>query len=224
MGVSMRTDDFKAFRELLTNAMAYYRQDVSPFVLDLWWQACQAFELKQVSQALTAHAMDPERGQFAPKVADLVRLLGGTHTERAALAWGKAHTAASDVGAYADVVFDDPAIHATIEDLGGWVKFCRTETKELSYLQHRFTESYRTYVAQGKFDYPRVLPGAGSSPDIYLSRGIEPPNPRLVGDQQAALRVQASGTTARRIGGISQPNSLVPLRETDTAHQIEARS
>jgi hypothetical protein len=45
------------------------------------------------------------------------------------------------VGAYQDVVFDDPAIHAVIEDCGGWPKVCRTELKELSYLQHRFCES-----------------------------------------------------------------------------------
>lgn len=220
----MKQSDRPDFSQLIADVMGYYRQDFSPFTLNVWWQACKAFDLEQISQALTAHVMDPERGKFPVMVSDVVRYLSGTSTERAALAWGKAHAASSDIGAYTDVVFDDPAIHAAIEDLGGWVKFCRTETKELSYLQHRFTESYRTYVAQGKFDYPCVLAGAGSPPDIYLSRGIEPPKPRLVGDQQAALRVQASGTTARRIGGISQPNSLVPLRETDTAHQIEARS
>ena len=71
----------------------------------------------------------------------LVRQLAGTATDRAMLAWGKAIDAASRVGAYTDVVFDDPAIHAAIEDMGGWPKFCRGDVKDLSYLQHRFDVS-----------------------------------------------------------------------------------
>ena len=98
---------------------------VSEFTLQVWCQACQPFTLEQISKAMTAHAVDPERGQFAPKVADVIRILQGTYTDRAQLAWGKALEAMSSVGAYSDVIFDDPAIHAVIEDLGGWPKVCR---------------------------------------------------------------------------------------------------
>lgn len=189
----MQADDFPAFRTLLTDVMAYYRQDVSRFVLDLWWGACKPFAMEQIGQALQRHATDPERGHFAPKVADLVRILQGTTTDRAALAWGKVHGAMSAVGAYTDVVFDEPAIHAAAEDLGGWPKMCRTDLKDLSHLQHRFMQTYRAYVERGQFDYPKRLGGDRSPDDEYERIGLPAPRPALVGDPGRAHRVYQGG-------------------------------
>lgn len=192
----MQASEIDKFQTMLADVMAFYRQDVSSFALHVWWQACQAFDLEQVRRALTAHAMDPERGQFAPKPADLVRVLAGTATDRAAIAWGKAYEAMSSVGAYTDVVFDDPAIHAVVEDLGGWPKLCRTEIKELSYLQHRFTESYRAYAGRGQFDYPRRLAGDRSPDSDWLKAGLKLPRPALVGNSDACKRVYQAGNVA----------------------------
>jgi hypothetical protein len=191
----MQPSDRADFARLLTDVMAYYRQDISPFTLDLWWGACQAFEMPQVRRAMTSHATDPDRGQFAPKVADLVRALTGTRTDAAQLAWGKAFDAAGRVGAYTDVVFDDPAIHAALEDLGGWPKFCRTETSELSYLQHRFCESYKAYAGRERFDYPRRLTADRSPDDLYAKRGLPPPKPAVIGDVERARAVYRGGMT-----------------------------
>lgn len=192
----MKPHDKSALVTLVTDALAYYGKPVSTFTLQVWVQACQPFELEQVTKAMTAHATDPERGQFAPKVADIVRILSGTATDRAALAWGKAFEAMSSVGAYTDVVFDDPAIHAVVEDLGGWPKMCRTELKELSYLQHRFTESYRAYAGRGQFDYPRRLPGDRSPDSEYLKAGLKLPRPALVGNSESCKRVYQGGNAA----------------------------
>lgn len=192
----MQPSDRAPFAQLITEVLAYYRQDASRFVLDLWWNACQPFDLEQVRVAVQRHCTDPERGQFAPKVADLARILQGTSTDRAALAWGKVHEAMSSVGGYVDVVFDDPAIHAVVEDLGGWPKVCRTETAELSYLQHRFCEAHRAYTGRGQFDYPRRLMGDRSPDHEYASRGIPLPRPRLVGDAERAMLVLQNGNVA----------------------------
>jgi hypothetical protein len=204
----MRNADRVAFKDLLTDVMAFYRQDVSPFALSVWWQACEAFELEQVAKALTGHAMDPDRGQFAPKPADVVRQLAGTATDRAMLAWGKVHDAMGRVGAYTDVVFDEPAIHAVVDDLGGWSKMCRTELSELSYLQHRFTESYRAYVGRGRFEYPRRLTGDRSPDELYAKRGLPPPKPAVIGDLVKARDVY-------RLGGAHGKTSV-------TYHALEA--
>jgi hypothetical protein len=192
----MRVEQMVDFRELLTDVMAYYGKDCSEFMLTVWWGALHSFELKQVSRALQRHAVDPERGQFAPKVADIIRVLQGTATDRAALAWGKVHEAMSAVGAYTDVVFDDAAIHAVVEDLGGWPKVCRTEVAELSYLQHRFQEAHRAYTERGQFDYQRRLAGDRSPDHEYTSRGIPIPRPALVGDQALAMQVLRQGNVA----------------------------
>ena len=192
----MKQRDREEFAKLVTDVLAYYRQDASKFTLDLWWNACQTFDLEQVRKALSAHAMDAERGQFAPKVADLVRILAGTHTDRAALAWGKVLEAIGAVGAYQDVVFDDPAIHAAVEDLGGWPKVCRGDMKDLGYLQHRFCESHKAYTGRGRFDYPRRLMGDRSPDSEYMKKGLPPPKPAIVGDVERARQVYLAGGVA----------------------------
>ena len=181
------------FAQLVTDVLAYYRQDASRFVLDLWWNACKTFDFEQIQKAMQRHATDPEHGQFTPKVADLVRILSGTTTDRASLAWGKVLEAMSSVGAYTDVVFDDPAIHAAAEDMGGWPKMCRTEIKELGLLQHRFMQSYRAYAERGQFDFPRRLGGDRSPDSEYEKAGLKLPRPALIGDPERAKMVFQRG-------------------------------
>lgn len=194
----MQQSDFPKLAKMVTEALAYYRQDVSEFTLHVWTQACQPYTLEQVSKALTAHVTDAERGQFAPKVADIVRVLSGTTTDRAALAWGKVLGAMSAVGAYSDVVFDDPAIHAAIEDCGGWVKVCRGEMAELSYLQHRFCQAHKAYVGRGAFEYQRRLAGDRSPDSDYLKKGLPLPRPAIVGNPESARAVYEVGSVAAK--------------------------
>jgi hypothetical protein len=200
------------FTKFLTQALGYWKADVSEFTLSVWFAACQPYTLEQVRKAMTAHATDPEHGVFAPKVADIVRVLSGTQTDRALLAWGKTLEAMSAVGAYTDVVFDDPAIHAAIEDLGGWVKVCRTETTELSYLQHRFCGSHKAYTQRGQFDYQRVLIGDRSPDSMFLSRGIPLPKPALIGDVDRAKEVYANGNRAGKTAITYAPISEIVQR------------
>ena len=192
----MQPNEREAFAALLSDVHAYYRQNVSEFTLTVWAQALQSFSLEQVRNAMTRHATDPERGQFCPKVADIVRILQGTHTDRAQLAWGKALEAMSAVGAYQDVVFDDPAIHAVIEDLGGCPKVCRTESKDLSYLQHRFCEAHKAYTGRGTFEYPRRLMGDRSPDHEYEAKGLPVPRPALIGNAEQARIVYQGGNVA----------------------------
>lgn len=181
------------FSALLSDVMAFYKQDVTPFALDVWWAACLNFEYEQVKSALTRHVMDAEKGVFAPKPADLVRKLEGTTTDRASLAWGKVYEAMQRVGAYTDIVFDDEAIHAVIDDLGGWPIVCRVDGKNLSYMQDRFCKSYRAYAEAGQFDYARILIGDRSPDDVFEKRGLKPPKPAVIGNVEKARLVYKGG-------------------------------
>lgn len=228
----MKPNEKPQFSQLITDVLAYYRQDASSFTLSLWWQACESFELEQVSKALSAHAMDAERGVYAPKVADVVRVLAGTVTDKSALAWGKVLGAITAVGAYSDVVFDDAAIHAAVEDLGGWPKVCRGETAELSFLQHRFCQSYKAYAGRGEFKYQRRLQGDRSSDLEYKKKGLALPRPAVVGDVEAARRVYRGGgvsaKTAIAFGGSEASKALIDsvtsrvAMAADTAGRIAA--
>lgn len=184
----MNPSESKDFFRMVSDALGYWKQDASEFTLQVWWQGCQPFSFEQVSKALTAHATDPDKGQFAPKVADIVRQLAGTKTDRSLLAWGRVHDAMSSVGAYQDVDFGDNAIHAAIMDLGGWMKLCRTELTDLSYLQHKFCEAYRAYQAAGVAEIP-ALAGDRSPDAMYLKRGLPVPKPVQIGSGKSAPRV-----------------------------------
>ena len=47
----MNPSDKAAFVSLVTDALAYYGKPVSTFTLQVWWQACQKFDLEQVTKA-----------------------------------------------------------------------------------------------------------------------------------------------------------------------------
>lgn len=193
----MRPDDKAAFKALLTDVMAFYRQDVSKFALTVWWAACERFELEQVRKAMTAHAMDPERGQFAPKPADIVRQLQGTHTDRSLIAWGKVHEAMARVGAYRTVAFDDPCIHLAIEDMGGWVTLCRSTIDELPFVQKRFCDAYKAYAGrQDRPKHPPVLMGLHDAENARMGYRSQPAT--LIGAPEAARAVMLSGEVGAR--------------------------
>jgi hypothetical protein len=174
--------------------MAFYRRDVSKFALSVWWSACEPFDMEQVAKALTAHAMDPEQGRFPPMPADIVKQLAGTKTDRAIIAWGKAYGAISAVGGYSSVAFDDAVIHAVIEDMGGWPKFCVTMLDELPFVQKRFCETYRAYVTRGDVPYAAVLSGVHA---INNARFDRPSKPVLIGDPIKAASI-ATGPSIPR--------------------------
>lgn len=155
----MRPTDQAAFKTLISDAMAFYRKDVSLFALAVWWEACKGFDLEQVTKAITAHAMDPEQGRFAPMPADIVKQLHGTKTDRSLMAWSLVYEAISDHGAYASVKFVDPAIQLAIHDMGGWVKLCTSETAELQFTQKRFCDFYRSYSGRPDLREIPVLSG-----------------------------------------------------------------
>lgn len=194
----MQPTDKKDFALLIAGVYAYHRQPCSDALIGMYWRGCQRWSMEQVRRAVDQLTYDAEAGKFPPKIGDLTRVLEGTHTDRAVLAWGKVLGAMSAVGAYSDVVFDDPAIHAAIEDLGGWVKICRGEMSELSYLEHRFCQAHKAYVGRGVFEYQRRLVGDRSPDSDYLKKGLPLPRPAIVGDPAAARAVFEGGSVAAK--------------------------
>jgi hypothetical protein len=174
----MTPSEQTAFEAYITDVLAYYRQDVSDFLLDVWWAGCRQYQLVDVKRAITAHIRDPKDGKFPPKLADVTRQLGEASTDRAVLAWSGVLQAASAVGAYRDVDFGDLAVHQAIADLGGWPLLCRTEVSELRHLQHRFSQAYQVYATRGVPAHaPTSLLGDRGADDTWRVRGMNAPEP-----------------------------------------------
>jgi len=208
--------DKREFKELITSVLAFYRQDASTFALQVWWAACQKFDLEQVRSALSAHAVDPERGQFAPKPADIVKALAGTKTDRARVAWGKAFDAMQRIGAYRSVVFDDPVIHAVIEDLGGWTKLCRSDLTELSFLEHRFCEAYRAYSGRPDLAFSARLIGDFEAVNRHEGRKVAPPV--LIGNPEKAAEVLRLGGSGAKTQFTLASKAVIAL-QMEGAHE-----
>lgn len=203
------------FIDVLTGVHDFYNKDMSKFAVTVWMQACETFDVEQVTKALSAHLMDAERGQFMPKPADIVRQLQGTSTDRSLIAWGKVMDACARVGAYSSVCFDDGLIHAAIEDMGGWVKLCRSNTDELGYLQKRFCDTYKAYAARGDAAYPAILTGEHDAQNAL--KGYRTLPPALIGNPAKAERVKALGSNEPKTQITHAVDSLVQPRRLESA-------
>ena len=198
----MHAADLSEFSELVQKVMNYYRRDCTDGLIDLYWEGLQCYELNSVRLAIGVHMRDPEDGKFEPRISNIVKIIEGSKSDRAVIAWAQAQAAASSVGAYQDVIFDDPVIHAVIEDMGGWPLFCRFPEKDMSYHQHRFTVAYRAHAASQAVSglvHPALLSGDRQADNWRESRGMPAVRPTLIGNQMACAQVYANGSTTGRL-------------------------
>lgn len=192
----------------------YGKPELARETLAMWFMALQRFDLPEIRCALSRHVGDPDRGQFPPRPADIVRQIDGSNSGAAPLAWGKVIRAAAQVGSYATVVFDDAAIHAAIADLGGWPEICRCTNDELPFLQRRFESAYRSYRERGNFDYPSRLLGTHAISNT--ARGFDTGGATLIGDPQACRLVQERGVS----GGLRLTQDASAPRDSGTLKAI----
>lgn len=200
----MTRDDFMRFAQSLSAMSELYGKPLSEGAITLWWQALQRYDIEQIEAAIRGCVEDPEGGQFMPKPADIIKRLDGTATDRSLMAWGKVLDAMQRVGAYSSVVFDDGLIHAAVEDMGGWVKLCRSGVDELPFMQRRFCDTYRAYARRPDVRYPPRLAGEHEAQNALKGHRSGPP--AIVGDPSKAQAVQRLGQEGSKTE-ITQPFS-----------------
>jgi hypothetical protein len=192
----VQKSDFKDFSLSLTAVAELYGKSISEAAMALWWQALKRFDVDQVRRALTMCVESPESGQFMPKPADVIRACEGTASDRGLLAWGQVFDAMASVGAYKSVQFQEPAIHAAIVDIGGWVKLCRTSNDEVPFVQRRFLEAYRVYTQRGAEGAPVYLTGESEQANVAANR-LTHAERVLIGERkEQPRRIAAQGEIA----------------------------
>jgi len=202
----MRESDYDAFIVTLDSTAQMYGKPLPHAVICLWWDALKDYELPAIQQGFARHIQNPDTGQFMPKPADIVRMLGGTTQDSALLAWTKVDRAVRSIGPYQSVVFDDPIIHAVIADMGGWIELANKTEREWPFVAREFENRYRAYRTAGKIDsYPPVLIGITQSQNE--AQGLPAAEPLLIGDATQAQQTRRFGSVARPVG----------LQQTSTA-------
>ena len=178
----LRPNDRAEFARVLNGVSAMYRVELSPDVVELWWAVLADYDMAAIKQALTKHLRNPDTGQFMPKPADVVKFMAGTTQDAALLSWAKVHRAVRQVGSYSDVVFDDPIIHAVLQDMGGWIKLCEMLETDVPFRAKEFENRYRAYARNQ--ERPQCLPILTGRANLHNgAHGHALTMPMLIGDE-----------------------------------------
>lgn len=155
----MNINELDKFNALFEGVCEYYGRKASPMLAEIYWNGLQAYDFDAVNSAINAHVSNPDSGQFMPKIADVERHLHGNTSTRAMGAWNKVSRAVQEVGTYETVRFDDPLIHACIDDMGGWPAIGKIMNEELPFKIREFEKRYMAYLQ---------IPPARKPPDVLL--------------------------------------------------------
>lgn len=214
----MQNSEKKRFLTILTGVADYYKQELSPGVIALYWKGLEQFDIDAVEKALWDHTQNPDNGQFMPKIADLVRSMQGRTQDQAALAWAKVDSAVRRVGNYQDVVFDDPLIHRVVAEMGGWIWFGMQLEDEWPFIAKRFENMYRGYRVRAEApEYQPILTGICSAQN--QQRGFQNQPPILIGNEEKAKQVMRMGVN-KPLLGIRQ---MDPQEAANTLRLIDGR-
>lgn len=138
---------WKEFTVALADSYALYGRKLAPGSAVLFCRALQARGIEPIDagHALAQHIADPERGQYAPRPADLIAQLVGTseqHADAAATAWADLLEAARRYGAYRSIQINDPRMAAGLRAVGGWVELCQATADQRNVMQATFRRAY----------------------------------------------------------------------------------
>ena len=179
----MKSNDYQDFQVLWTSVCDVYGKTPSDAAIGMNFRALAKYPLAQVRRALDGHLSDPDSGRFMPKPADLIRHIDGDPQGQALQAWSKVEQAIGRVGPWQTVVFDDPVVMATIEDMGGWIELCKVTDKELPFRRNEFTKRYQGYQMRAPDHYPNRCIGMAEAANARLENAPKT-DPVLIGDHQ----------------------------------------
>jgi hypothetical protein len=72
----MQKNEIVQFAGMWAQAWEQSGSVISPGAVEMAFEALEDYNLQDIRRALTVHMRDPERGRFAPKVADVMAVLG----------------------------------------------------------------------------------------------------------------------------------------------------
>lgn len=193
----MQKADFEQFTGIWLATNELYGKQPSDAAVALAFRALIRYDLPDIRRALDAHINDAGDGRFMPKPADLVKHIEGDPESRSMRAWTLVEDSIGRVGPYQSVVFDDPAIMASIEDIGGWMEICKVTDKELPFKRNEFVVRYKGYLNRPPERHPQKLVGITEANNGRIE-GAPVPEPVLLGSAQKALGVYQSGSTKKR--------------------------
>lgn len=122
-----------------------FRQTITPATVVAYEMALDDLPIESVERAVRV-AM--RHCKFFPAAVELRELAGELRPQdRAIAAWDAFERAVVEHGGYKSIEFDDPALTATVRNLGGWQRCCEMPAEEFDkWLRKDFERVYLTML------------------------------------------------------------------------------
>jgi hypothetical protein len=160
----MTEKDRPEFLSMLAVASETYGRELSTAAVQGYWIALCDLSLEDVQRGAYGCLRDPGR-KFTPTPGEIREKAqpGSNPADQSETMWGKVFGAIGSVGRYRSVDFGDPAAHAAIRAIGGWIELCSRDTEWLcDWGRKSFCDAYRAY-RKNEVDPTLSLPLAGQS-------------------------------------------------------------
>lgn len=177
------------FSKNFTGICELFDKQASDTLTSIYYESLKVMTDQEFKTAITRIITT---SKFFPKPADFLEAIRMDESAQAILAYEKAVTAGRQHGCYRSVKFDDPAIHSTIELMGGWQQFCLSEDSR-KWQQKEFEKIYPVMLRRGS--HPKYLPGQSEERNALTGHKIT--SPVLIGE-----RLQLQQTTKKELWGI----------------------
>lgn len=193
----VKNDDVK-FSEIMSAMAELYEVNISDVVMGIWFNALSEYSIEEISTAFSDYVSNPDVGKFKPKPADIIKMIGGSTSDQAYIAWTKVDKAVRTIGVYESVVFDDALIHVIITDMGGWIAMGDITEDEWVFKGKEFMQRYRGHAARkNKPEHqPKMI---GVSESNNLRYGFDVKGPVLVGNNDKAQLVLSGGSDVKML-------------------------
>ena len=183
----MKKEDIEKLGKILNVMGVIYERQVSKELIRIYFETLKEYDISEISRAFNLHIRDRERGQFFPKPADLLAQILADEGVLAILAWDKAYEGIKQGAYYDTMIFDDPVIHMTITQMGGWLEFSDLLIKDIPYRRAEFIKLYK-HFQKHPIDAPKRLAGfheMNNRREGYLK---DIPEPLMITGDKKALK------------------------------------
>jgi len=134
------------FSEFMTIISEMFEKRPSTALTEIYWTSLKPFTDEQCKKAFNEVILS---SRFFPKPVDIIETIRGTQGNRATEAWTEVLGALRKKGAYSSVKFNDPAIHTTIEAMGGWIELGNMLVGDEKWKQKEFEKLYPIMERRG---------------------------------------------------------------------------
>lgn len=156
----MNEQDTKRFTvEVMIPLSEMFAKEVTKPLARMYFNALKEFTIDQVVAAVEKHI---EQGRFFPKpveLRDIININKPKIEDKALLAWNHIERSISKLGPYRALTLTDGVTAKSLDSVGGWVRICSMDHKELEFKKRDFIKTYLATAPTSEDSLPILING-----------------------------------------------------------------